>query len=302
MIMPRIRSFRFYSIVMVMLWIGFAVVAAITLGVTEYLTKRAYNNFDAWTLSWARNIFALPVFYILLAWDGMPIVDDNFWKLLLLAAPLELIIGITFFLSIKLTPLSLVLPFTTLSTIFIAVGSYFINNDPLKPVYVVAFPLILLGAYFIQEKRTLNLKVLKNSKSELGIALMILTTALFGLAIPIGRVMSEASSSFFYLAVNFTVFILLFTPIFLKLKNTNAKQIYKKRNMLVTIGLFNGIFLCSLWLAFTNGPAGPVSAINNMSILIAVILAGTLLKEIGIFRRLMATAIMIFGASLAVLG
>lgn len=72
--------------------------------------------------------------------------------------------------------------------------------------------------------------------------------------------------------------------------------------MLIVIGCFNGLFLGSLWLAFREGPAGPVSAINNLSILVAIALAGTLLKEKGIFRRLSASLLMIAGAAVAVLG
>lgn len=285
-----------------MLWILFAIIAATALGITEYLTKKAYDHFDAWTLSWARNIFALPVFYALLTWEGIPAIDNNFWKLLLIAAPLELIVGITFFFAIKLTPLSLVLPFTTFATIFIALGAYFINGEPLKAIYLLAFPLIIVGAYFIQEKRSVNWKQLSNSKSELGIAIMLFTTLLFGITVPVGRLMSEASSAYFYLAVNFTVFIILFTPIFLKMTQSTFTQMRKRSRELITIGLFNGVFLGSLWLALNEGVAGPVSAINNLSVIVAIVLANTLLKEKGIVRRLIAGAIMVAGASLAVIG
>ncbi len=285
-----------------MIWVGFALVAAVCLGITEFLTKRAYDHFDAWTLSWARNIFALPIFYILLVFDGIPQVKSEFWPLLLIAAVLELIVGITFFFAIKLTPLSLVLPFTTLGTIFIIMGAYFINHEPLKAIYFLAFPLILLGAFFIQEKRTINWKQLRNHKSELGIAIMIFTMMLFGISMPVGDRLASASSTFFFLAVNFTIFVILLTPIFLIKTSTTLKKFKKHGWQLLAVGCINGIFLGSLWLAFANGPAGPVSAINNLSILVAILLAGTLLREKGILRRTLASLLMITGATLAVLG
>ncbi len=170
-----------------MSWLVFAIVAAVSLGITEFLTKKAYSHFDAWTLSWARNLFALPIFFLLLALEGLPDVGNSFWNLLWIAVPLELVIGITFFFAIKLTPLSLVLPFTTFTTIFVILGSYFINGEPLKPIYFLAFILILTGAYLIQEKRTINWRNLISQKSELGIGLMIFTTALFGISIPVGQ-------------------------------------------------------------------------------------------------------------------
>lgn len=285
-----------------MSWIVLALIAAIALGITEYLTKRAYEHFDAWTLSWARNLFALPVFYALLTYEGIPAISGSFWELLLIAAPIELLIGVMFFFAIKLTPLSLVLPFTTFMTVFIILGAHFINGDPLKPIYFLAFVLILLGAFFIQETRSIKWRQLKNNKSELGILLMILTAALFGISVPVGQRMTAASSAFFYLTVNFTVFVILLTPIFLKRTSTTVQKIKTRGHGLLLVGLFNGLFLSSIWLALKDGPAGPISAINNLSIIVAILLAGTLLKEKGIVRRLSAGSLMIAGATIAVLG
>ncbi|MGI9028106.1 MAG: DMT family transporter [Candidatus Saccharimonadales bacterium] len=285
-----------------MIWIWLGLAGAIALGVTEYLTKRAYNHFDSWALAWFRNIFAIPVFATLLLSQGLPDVQSDFWKLLLIAAPLELVIGITFFIAIKLTPLSLVLPFTTFSTLFIIIGAFLINGESLKPIYLLSFVLILLGAYFIQEKRSINWRQLHTQKSELGIALMIFTTMLFGISVPLGERMVAASSPFFYLTVNFSIFVLLLTPIFLAKTSGTREDFVKRGRELLIIGLCNGLFLACLWLALSNGPAGPVSAINNLSIIVAVILAGTLLREQGLLRRLSATMLMVLGATVAVLG
>lgn len=276
--------------------------AAIALGITEVLTKKAYNHFDAWTLSWSRNLLALPVFFGLLVSQGIPSVDAAFWNLLLIAAPLELAIGVLFFFAIKLTPLSLVLPFTTFTTIFVIFGAHFINGEPLKPVYFVAFFLILIGAYYIQDLRSIKWRQLQDHQSELGILLMIVTAALFGVSVPIGQRMTEASSAFFYLAVNFSIFVLLLTPIFLKRTRTTIKKLKQHGFQLLAVGIFNGIFLSSIWLALSSGPAGPVSAINNLSIIIAILLSGTFLLEKGILRRLAAGTVMVSGAVLAVLG
>lgn len=283
-------------------WVIFALIAACALGYTEYLTKKASRSFDVFSLSWARNILALPVFFGLLAYYGLPEVDPTFWKLLLISVPLEVLVGYTFFKAITLTPLSLVLPMTTFSTLFIALGAFFINGEPLKPIYFVGFALILAGAYFIQEKRKISWKTLHEPSSELGIALMIFSTIIFGVAVPIGDRMVAASSEFMYLSVQFGLFIVLFTPIFLM--KTSNKLVDFKRNAssLVAVGFFNGVFLATLWIAFSSGPAAPIAAITNLSVLIAVLLAGTLLKEQGLVRRLSATAVMVLGAATAALG
>lgn len=285
-----------------MTWTLFALIAAFSLGMTEYLTKKASKNFDAFSLSWARNILALPVFFGLLFYYGVPTIDPIFWKLLLFSVPLELIVGYTFFRAITLTPLSLVLPMTTLSTVFIALGAFFINGEPLKVIYLWAFSLIVLGAYFIQEKRKISWKILSNRGSELGILLMILSTMIFGLNVPIGDRMVSASSEFLYLSIHFGIFVLLFTPIFLK-KTVNSKRDFM-HNLpdLILVGLFNGAFLATLWIAFKNGPAAPISAIVDLSVLIAVLLGGTLLNEKGLKRRLSASAVMVLGAVIAALG
>lgn len=285
-----------------MSWVILAVIAAAALGITEFLTKKAYNHFDALTLSWFRNFFALPVFFALLIFQGIPTVDKGFWELLLIAAPLELIIGVLFFFAIKLTPLSLVLPFTTFITVFVIIGAHFINNEPLKLIYFLAFLFILIGAYFIQETRSIKWKQLARNDSELGIVMMIVTAALFGITVPIGQRMVDASSAFFYLAVNFTILVLLLTPVFLKKTNTTYAMLRKHGRELLVVGIFNGIFLSSIWLALTHGPAGPISAINNLSIIVAILLAGTFLKEKGILRRLGAGTLMVVGAVIAALG
>lgn len=133
-------------------WVLLAFLAAFLISLTNIVTKRLNTNLNEYSVGWARDFFSLPIFWIALLISGFPKVDPNFWPLLTLVAPFEVIVAIIYFKAIKSTPLSISIPISSFSSLFIAIGAFFILGEQLKTVYLLAFILMIAGSYLLKIK------------------------------------------------------------------------------------------------------------------------------------------------------
>jgi drug/metabolite transporter (DMT)-like permease len=289
---------------MVQPWVALSLLAAILLAVTNFITKNLNGRLDEYATGWIRNLLSLPVLWGALFLVGIPQIDPKFWWLLLLILPLELIVAIAYFKAIRMAPLSLTAPISSFGPLFIAVGAFYILSEPLTMTHAVAFLLLAIGTYILNVDGSNKdlLHPLKKIKNETGLALMLLVGALFGVTIPIGKLLSDYSSPQFYTATYFSSFVLMFALIFICKTRNSWHEIRQDRKLLLTMGLLNGLFLVAYWAALNLGPAGPVTALLVTNVLITVVLAGKFLQEGQMVQRSVAAIIMMCGAVLAILG
>lgn len=285
-------------------WIFLALLAPFLLAITDTLTKKANHSLDEYTLAWFRNLLAIPVLFTSLFISGIPYINPNFWKTIIFVLPIELIVTVFYFRAIKVSPISKTAPFNAFSPLFISLGGFLFIGEKLNASFLLPMLLLITGAYIINLEITNGLDLLspfRNFGNEKGPIYMILAGLLFGITIPMGKLMSSYSSPQFFTAIYFGSATILFTPIFLLKTKDTKEKIMKKFPLLILVGLSDGIFAVVLWLAYSLGPVGLTSAIGKLSILFTVIFAGLHLKEKEIVQKIIASLFMIAGAALIVI-
>ena len=117
-------------------WIFLSLLAAVFATIFSLATKQVSNNakLNEYTVAWLRTVAALPVLWIALFQNGLPVIDSRFWLLLFIMVPLEIACTVCYFKAVKISPLSLITPVSSLNILFIAIGAYFILGEKLTVI------------------------------------------------------------------------------------------------------------------------------------------------------------------------
>ena len=108
------------------LWVLFALVSAFSLATSDALTKKALPLHNEYLIAWLRLLLSLPILLLSLLFIDLPSPDDDFFRAFLSALPLEILAIILYIKALKVSPLSLTLPFLSLTPIFLTVIPYLI--------------------------------------------------------------------------------------------------------------------------------------------------------------------------------
>jgi drug/metabolite transporter (DMT)-like permease len=102
-----------------MTWVLFALTTALALSTADALSKRALGKTDDLVIVWVREGYALPFLALALFFVPVPALDPVFWLTVAGLVPLEVISLVLYIKAIRLSPLSLTVPFLAMSPVFI---------------------------------------------------------------------------------------------------------------------------------------------------------------------------------------
>jgi drug/metabolite transporter (DMT)-like permease len=99
-----------------MSWFIYAFVCAISLATADALSKKALDDdTDPYIVAWVRTGYAAPFIAVIIPFIDIPELDSVFYLVTFLAVPLDIIAVLLYMKAIKLSPLSLTLPFLSLT-------------------------------------------------------------------------------------------------------------------------------------------------------------------------------------------
>src|SRR6266498_1188394 len=104
---------------MEMQWIILTVVSAFSLATSDALTKKALSVHNEYLIAWLRLLLSLPILALSLFFVEIPDLSGGFYKAFVLALPLEILAMILYVKSLKVSPMSLTLPFLSLTPVFL---------------------------------------------------------------------------------------------------------------------------------------------------------------------------------------
>lgn len=111
------------------IWILLALIAAVTGGTCDALTKKALHLHDEYTIAWLRQLVVVLLLSPCLFFIPMPALDGDFYKACLFALPFEVIAYILYVKAIKISPLSLTVPFMSLTPLCLIIIPYIILGE-----------------------------------------------------------------------------------------------------------------------------------------------------------------------------
>lgn len=284
-------------------WVVLALVAAFTLATSDALTKKALASNNEYIVAWLRLIFTLPLLFVLFLFIPVPELDKDFYIAFLLALPLEILSIVLYIKALRLSPLSLTLPFLALTPIFLIFVSYLILGEKVSLWGGAGIFLIAAGSYTLNIHRIKEgiSEPLKAITKEKGSILMIGVAFIYSITSSLGKMAIEHSSPLFFGITYFTALTLFFTPIALykgrRVKNVDNINVLKGGAALSVLlpGIFYSIMVASHMVAISLAKVAYVISVKRISLIIGVIYGYLLFREKNIRDRLIGAMLMFIG-------
>ena len=280
-------------------WVLLSLISALTLATSDALTKKALAHSNEYLVAWFRLLFSIPLLFILLLFVPIPELDHAFYKAFILALPLEIIAIVLYIKALRISPLSLTLPFLSLTPVFLILVSYVILGEKVSFQGSIGIILIAAGSY------TLNLHKIKGGlfepfsaiTKEKGSVLMIIVAMIYSITSSLGKMAIEHSSPMFFGFTYFMAVTLFFTPIALKMGHSDLKSFIAERRFkaLLLPGLFFSVMIASHMIAVSLAKVAYMISIKRTSLIIGVIYGYLFFKEKNIRERFLGATLMFIG-------
>ena len=190
-------------------WVILSLISAFSLATSDALTKKVITRENEYVIAWYRVVVALPALLVALALSGrLPGIDNTFLASFFTAIPLEVAAILLYYKALRVSPLSLSLPFLSFTPVFLIVISFVFMHQAISLSGAAGIALIGLGGY------ALNLSVLRSGflepiravTRERGSLYMLIVALIFSATSALGKIGVDHSSPAFF---GFTYYLVL---------------------------------------------------------------------------------------------
>ena len=278
-----------------MLWILFAFITAFALSTADALSKRALAQSNEYVIAWVREGYALPFIAIAFFFIPIPNLDTTFWISVLILLPLEITALILYVKAIKLSPLSITIPFMALSPVFIIVIAFFLLGELPDTSGFVGILLITIGTYLLNAKAS-NVGILgpiKAIANEKGSMLMVIVAVIYSITSTIGKIAVQHSSPIFF-GFFYPLLLTIVLSMVVGVKGILPHVISRPVTFLI-IGIFTAIMILSHFLAISMADVAYVISVKRTSLIFSVLYGRLIFKEINVTERLLGSILMLAG-------
>lgn len=284
---------------MVPAWVLLSLLCAFSLATSDALTKRALETYNEYLVAWFRLLFSIPILIALLMLLPRPHLDAQFFSAFIIALPLEMLSVILYIKALRLSPLSLTLPFLSLTPVFAVVISYSILGEKVSLQGMTGIFFLAVGSYVLQLDKLQNgiFDPIKAIAKEKGSLLMIFVAFIYSITSPLGKMAIMHSSPLFFGATYTLVLTIFIAPVALWKGRRDIKHFvtYKYYRGLVVPGIFYAIMVASHMTAISLTNVAYMISLKRTSVLVGVVYGYFLFREKNIKLRLTGAIIMSFG-------
>jgi uncharacterized membrane protein len=278
-------------------WIIYSLLTAFSLATSDALAKKALASRDVYFVAWGRLLFALPVFFATFFFIEIPDLDRVFWIATICALPLEIIAMILYTKALKVSPISLTMPFLALTPLFLIVSAYLILGEKVSFYGAAGIVLMAVGSYTLNFHRIRHdvLEPVKAAFREKGIRMMIVVACIFSITASFGKLAIEHSSPVFFGSFYFILLTIIFTPIAF-FRNRSGMTIGKKDVLpLASTGITYSMMIIFHMIAMSMTNVAYMISVKRTSLLFSVLYGYILFKEEKITERTIGATIMLAG-------
>jgi drug/metabolite transporter (DMT)-like permease len=285
-------------------WFSLSLASALFLATSDALAKRAVQGENEYLVAWFRLLFTLPVLVIALLLIPFPKLDRNFYLSFFIALPVELLTIILYIKALKLSPLSLSVPFLALTPVFLVSVSYLVLGEKVSFLGLLGILLIAAGSYIlnIDMRRKGCLEPLRLISRERGVMLMIGVALLYSVTSSLGKVAIMHSSPLFFGASYFIMLNIAFVPIAVWKGRSGLGDFVRKGKFMSLFfpGMFYALMIITHMEAMKLTKVAYMISIKRTSLLISVLYGYFLFQEKNIRKRFFGALLMFVGFVLVV--
>ena len=284
-----------------MTWFLLSLMAALGLATADALTKRFFSDLTPYRMGVVRILSTAPWMVLALFFLPTAVPDRTFWLAIAAALPMELAAFFLYMRALKLSPLSLSLPFLAFTPVFMILTGRLILGEAITTSGVLGILLIVLGAY------VLNLSKMKSGLlgpiraviREPGSWIMLLVSFVYSITAPIGKVAILHSNPWFFAAVyNLVLSVVIVSLWPVAAGGAGVRGTFSKPGPMLLIGLMAAMENFAHMMAIAQVEAAYMIAVKRLSLLFGVLYGAWWFGEENIRERLAGAAIMIAGVFL----
>ncbi|MEK6197521.1 MAG: DMT family transporter [Desulfobacterales bacterium] len=279
-----------------MIWFFLSLAAALSIAARDVSIK-SYKDLQPREIAALELFWALPALIIGCVFVETPPLDQTFWWTFILSIPINIMAYVLYLNAIKISPISLSVPFLAFTPIFMILTGFWVLGETINLWGGFGTGLIVIGSYILHfKKNQLNFSAPFSAFiHEKGSWYMLIVAVLFAFAAVIGKKAILHSSPLFFSYSFFLVFnVLILMGLFVRGKN-NWQKIIRNSPKGLWLGSLLMIHISFHGLAISISTAVYMVAVKRSSILFSVLLSWLILKERDIHYRGLGTLIMFVG-------
>jgi drug/metabolite transporter (DMT)-like permease len=289
------------------LWVVLSLISAFSLATSDALTKKALRYDNEYIIGWLRLVFSLPPLFVLFLFFPIPELDRTFYQAFFFALPLEILAMALYIKALRVSPMSLTLPFLSLTPVFLIITAHLIVDESVTLRGGTGIVLVAAGGYILNFSSVRNsgpLAPLKVIMREKGSVYMIMVAFIFSITSSLGKLAIGHSSPLFFASTYFIAVTLCFTPLVYLNKNKGSllRILRKDAGKAILPGLLFSAMIVSHILAISLTSVAYMVAIKRSSLIIGSIYGIIFFGEKNSGERLLGAALMFSGFLLIVTG
>ena len=286
-----------------MLWLILSLSTALAVSSHDAWLKKYFSDLNPYQMAIYPVIYSIPLFTVSLFFIKVPPLDAAFYRYFLASIPLNAIGFVMYMQAIRVSPLSLTVPYLAFTPVFmIATGYLFLDEIP-NLWGVSGILATCVGGYILNVEPGAGSIVapFKAIMRETGSWLMLIVAFIYSITAVIGKGGIIHSSPLFF-TMSFFAMMNACLFVFLTLFNKIDLKDFRHRPLK---GLIAGVlfYLHALFhgyaIALIN--AAYMISIKRFSILISVCYGRLIFKESNIIMRFLGAALMLTGAIIIIL-
>ena len=269
-----------------MIWFFLSLITAISIAVRDVSIK-TYKDLAPREIAILELFWALPFFFLGYLLIETPPVDHIFWWAFILSIPINILAYVLYLYAIKISPISLSVPFLAFTPAFMILTGFFILDETINMWGGMGIGLIILGGYVLHfKKNQTNIWAPFSAfVREKGSWFMFIVAVLFAFAAVIGKKAILHSSPLFFSYSFFLVFNVTLLAGLLLVGNNDWRKILHHTPRGIWLGSLFMIHISFHALAIAISTAVYMVAVKRSSILFSVLLSWFILKEADIRYR-----------------
>jgi drug/metabolite transporter (DMT)-like permease len=276
--------------------------AAIFAATTDALSKKALRRHSPLLTAWVNLGYAAPFLLPLVFFIEIPHLDLTFWTTIVALIPMEIVAVILYMKALQISPLSLTVPFLSLTPVFSVVASFLILGEVPSISGASGILLIVFGAYSLNVHLSKEgvLEPLKAIFVERGSLLMVAVAFIYSITSNLGKLAIQHSSPIFMSLFYSPLLALTFLP-FLTRGKIGIMDFRTGGLLFVLIGASQAAATLFHFKAVSMMLVSYMISVKRLSLLLSVIFGRIFFHEEHLKERLFGSLLMILGVVLIVL-
>lgn len=286
-----------------MLWFYLSLTTALTLATIDALSKYALRDSGEEVVAWISWGLAIPFLLVIVPFIETPPLDSTFWLSTIAALPLEVIAVLLYVKAIKISPLSLTIPFLALTPVFLIATSFVMLGELPNPSGIMGIFLIAIGAYFLNLNSLEKgfLAPMKAIVREKGSIMMIGVAFIYSITSNLGKIAVIHSSALFFTVAYTIIFSIFFLP-YVIFKERKIVAVIKGRiPLFLLIGFLFAIMVSTHFMAISLTKVSYMISVKRTSLIFSVLFGWLFFKEEHVRERLLGSIVMVTGVLLITL-